>query len=321
MKLPLPKSKKEIFSLLKNSALVAVGTFILTFGVGIFLITFDIVTGGISGFSIVLEKMLSPIPFLAGIEAQTYASILMWVTFVLGIFTLGKSFAVQTLLSTLLYPVFLGLAVALSKSNVMGGFFNLLSDRYAAYGEIALVLAAVFGGAMVGTGCAITFLGGGSTGGTDVIALTLVKHFPKVKSSVILFVIDSAVIVSGMLIINDLVLTLLGIVSAFVSALAVSKIFVGDADALIAHIVSEKCDEINDGIIHRLERTTTVIDCHGGYSGDEKRMLMVTISVKQYAAFMALISSIDKNAFVTLHRAKEINGEGWTYEKHTKPKS
>ena len=47
-------------------------------------------------------------------------------------------------------------------------------------------------------------------------------------------------------------------------------------------------------------------------------MLMVTISVKQYAAFMALISSIDKNAFVTIHRAKEINGEGWTYPKHTK---
>lgn len=321
MKLPLPQNKKEILSLIKNSALVALGTFIMTFGVGIFLIPFDIVTGGISGLGIVLEKILSAIPLLAQIEAQTYASILMWITFAIGIFTLGKSFAMQTLLSALLYPVFLELAVALSRSGVMNGFFNLLSDRYSAYGEIALVLASVFGGAMVGTGCAVTFLGGGSTGGVDVIALTVVKHFPKVKNSVILFIIDSAIIISGMLIIDDLVLTLLGIVSAFVCALAVGKIFVGDSDALIAHVVSEKCDEINDGVIHRLERTTTVVDCRGGYSGEEKRMLMITISVKQYAAFMALISSIDKNAFVTLHRAKEINGEGWSYPKHTEPKA
>ena len=197
MKLLFPKSKKEIFSLFKNFALVTGGTFVLTFGVGIFLIPFDIVTGGITGFGIVLEKLLSPIPFLQGVEAQTYASILMWVTFVLGIFTLGKVFALQTLLSTVLYPVFLELAVRLAKSDVMGGFFNLLSERYAAYGEVALVLAAIFGGAMVGAGCALTFLGGGSTGGTDVIALTLVKHFPKLKSSLIIFLIDAAVGTDG----------------------------------------------------------------------------------------------------------------------------
>jgi len=309
----IPRNKREMIRLLKNTLLVILGTALLAFGTGIFLIPYDLVTGGVSGIGIVLEKVLSGVPLFASFRADTYASILIWVLFLLGVFALGKMFAMQTLVSTIVYPFVLTFAVDLVETNAFGGFFNLLSDKYAAFGESAIILAAVFGGAIVGAGSALTFLGGGSTGGTDIIALAVAKYIRGLKSSFMIFVVDAAVVVLGMFIIDNLVLTLLGIVSAFVCAIAVDKLFLGESSAFIAQIVSDKCDEINEGVINKMYRTSTITKCTGGYTGADREMLMVTFGVKQYAEFMALISSIDKNAFVTLHRAHEINGEGWTY--------
>ena len=124
--------------------------------------------------------------------------------------------------------------------------------------------------------------------------------------------LDSATIILGMLVLKDLVITLLGIISAFVSALMVDKIFVGGSKAIIAQVISNDYEEINREIISRLERTTTLVNVKGGYSGTKREMLIVSLTMNQYAELMSIINSIDKNAFVTVHRAYEINGEGWT---------
>jgi uncharacterized membrane-anchored protein YitT (DUF2179 family) len=65
-----------------------------------------------------------------------------------------------------------------------------------------------------------------------------------------------------------------------------------------------------------MSRTTTIVDAVGGYSGENKKLVMVSFNMRQYPVFTQIISSIDKNAFVTIHRAHEINGEGWTYGMH-----
>ena len=68
-----------------------------------------------------------------------------------------------------------------------------------------------------------------------------------------------------------------------------------------------------------MNRTTTIFDAKGGYTGIDRKMIMVTFSVRQYAIFTAIISNIDKNAFVTLNRAHEISGDGWTYNLEYNP--
>ena len=62
-----------------------------------------------------------------------------------------------------------------------------------------------------------------------------------------------------------------------------------------------------------MNRTTTITTAEGGYSHSEKKLLMTTFAMSQYHVFVAIVSSIDKNAFVTVHRAHEISGDGWTY--------
>ena len=92
----------------------------------------------------------------------------------------------------------------------------------------------------------------------------------------------------------------------------VDKVFLGSSKSFIAQIITDEYDEINREIIETVERTSTIINVIGGYTGDSKKMLMVSFTMNQYADLLNIITKHDKNAFVTIHSAHEINGEGWT---------
>lgn len=298
----------------RDTAYVIIGTAILALGAGLFIIPFGLVTGGVSGIGIVLERLFDGLPGIGAVTADQFASVLVWVLFFVGLLFLGKMFALQTLVSAIVYPIVLTGATWLVNSNVAGGFFNLGSAMYAdSYHGVTIIMAALFGGACFGVGSALTFLGGGSTGGSDIIPLVICKFFPKLKSSVMIFITDASIVLLGMIVTRDLMLTMLGIMAAFICAIAVDKIFLGGSSALIAQVVSDKYDEINSAVIKQLNRTTTISDVVGGYSKSEKKLLMTTFAMSQYHVFVAIVSSIDKNAFVTVHRAHEISGDGWTY--------
>lgn len=304
----LKRSKREWMITLKNLSLVIIGTTILGFGVGVFILPFDLVTGGIPGIAIILKHVIP----VEAISVEMYTTIVTWLLFFLGWIFLGKSFAAKTLTSTIVYPIIVNLSALIVNPDFLNGFFYLQGSEYQ---QIAIVLAAVFGGAIVGAGCAITFLGGGSTGGVDIIALSLSKFCPKIKSSVSMFIIDGGLVVLGMFILNDFVLSLLGIVSAFICALVVDHLFLGQSKAFIAQVVSDKYEELTVAIRERIDRTTTIFDVTGGYSKESKKMIMVSFTMRQYAELTAILSLIDKDAFVTIHRAHEINGKGFTIEK------
>lgn len=290
---------------LRNFGLVVLGTAILAFGTGIFLVPFNLVTGGVSGLAIVLEKIL---PWNLGIDL--YIAVLTWALFFVGLFTLGKSFAVKTLVSSIFYPVMFTLSTKLVDPDVLNGFFFL---EESAYQDISILLAAIFGGIFVGAGCAITFLGGGSTGGMDILAFLICKLFKRLKSSVVIFVIDAAIVLLGIFIINDLVISLLGISSAFICALVVDYLFLGSSKAFLAQIISEEWQTISQEVIRQLDRSTTIFHVTGGYTGNEKHMVMVSFSINQYSQLLNIIHQVDKYAFVTITKAHEINGEGWTH--------
>ena len=242
--------------------------------------------------------------------------VINWILFGIGFLVLGREFAAKTLISTLAYPIALKLADFIVHESFLSGTLDLLLDKYVPYYSIALIVATLFGGACIGAGCALTFLGGGSTGGVDVIALTVSKYVRKLKSSVAFFLTDATIIVIGIFALNNILISLLGIISAFICASSIDKLFLGESGAFVAHVVSDKYEEINDAVIHKMSRTTTIVDAVGGYSGESKKLVMVSFNMRQYPAFTQIISSIDKNAFVTIHRAHEINGEGWTYGLH-----
>ena len=221
--------ERNLKRMIKNLILTLVGTFITAVGVGFFVAPFELVAGGVTGLSIALRHVLVNVPFFAELTLEAYVTVFNWLLFFAGLIFLGKAFALKTLVSTFFFPVALSMTNALAGSGFLGNFFDLSS--YTEFGEITVVIAAVFGGAIIGAGCAVTYLGGGSTGGLDVLAFILCKYIKSLKSSTAIFIFDAAVVVLGVFAINNFVISLLGIVSAFVCALSVDKVFLG-ADAV-----------------------------------------------------------------------------------------
>ena len=298
----------DFYTIIKNLLLVVSGTVILAFGCSIFVVPFDLVTGGVTGLSIVIDKIIG-----SAIPIDVMIGILTWSLFLLGFIFLGRDFALKTLVSSIVYPIAISVFLRLVSPDLFGGFLYLKGYEN---GQIALMISSLFGGLCIGTGCAVTFIGGGSTGGLDIIAFIFCKYFKRLKSSVMIFLFDAITVLLGMFVIKDLIITLLGIISAFVAAIVIDKIFNGRAVSFTANIVSDKYKELNLAIREEVKRTTTIVDAIGGYSGENKKMLIVTFTMPQYAALRNVINKIDKTAFVSIQRAHEINGEGWTYGEH-----
>ena len=197
----LKYGKMDILTTIKNFLLVVLGTLILALGCAVFVVPFDLVTGGVTGLSIVIDEMIGgaiPIDILIGI--------LTWALFILGFIFLGRDFALKTLVSSIVYPIAISVFLRMVSPDVFGGFLYLQGSPH---GELALIISSIFGGVCIGTGCAVTFLGGGSTGGLDIIAFIFCKMFKRLKSSVMIFLFDAVTVLLGMFVLKDLIITLL----------------------------------------------------------------------------------------------------------------
>jgi uncharacterized membrane-anchored protein YitT (DUF2179 family) len=303
-------TKKEIYSYLSKNLLVILGTVILAFGSAVFLIPFDLVMGGTSGIAIIIKSC-----FPQGLDSATVdmyiniaVAVITWALFFIGLIFLGKDFAAKTLLSTIVYPLVFPLLSMLVDPDVLGGYFYLQGN---AHQELVLVFAGVMGGILLGAGCAIAFLGGGTTGGTDIIAFLICKFFPKLKISRVTFFVDFTIIALGIFAVGDLIISSIGVLSAYVSSLVIDKIFLGGKTAYVAHIVTTTPAQISEDVIKILDRTTTIMDCKGAYSGEHKNVVMVSFTMREYREILSIVSKYDKKAFITVNKAHEISGEGW----------
>ena len=297
--------KKEAWNHTRNVLLVVVGTLILAFGTAVFLLPFDLVAGGMSGMAIVIDEIVK----VEFITVDLIITVLTWTLFLMGFLIFGKEFAAKTLISAIVYTIGIALFLKLADPNVLGGLFCLSASEYS---ELPLVIATTVGGALVGAGCAITFLSGGSTGGTDIIAFLICKVFKRLKSSTAIFLIDAIIIFLGVFFTEDLILSLLGIISAMISAVVIDKVFLGGSTAFVAQIVTDNGEEINRAVIEQMDRSTTILNATGGYSKKQKQMLTVSFHMRQYTLLMDIVRRADPSAFVIVSRAHEINGEGWT---------
>lgn len=294
---------KNVKSKLKNMALVIIGTLVLSFGTSVFILPNELIIGGMSGMGIILAGIIP----LEVFTPELIITILTWIIFFLGFIVLGRNFALKTLVSTFVYPLGLSLFAIFRSEDFLDGFFVINSAS-----ETQLLLSSIFGGIIIGLGCAITFIGGGSTGGTDILGFIVCKLFPKIKSSLAIGIIDGLIVLLGMFFTGSLIRTLIGIFAVVMSTTMIDKVFIGSSRAFVAYIITERSDAVTKEIIDRMNRTTTVLNATGGFSGREQRLVMVSFSIREYSELIALINRTDKNAFVTIHRAHEVNGEGWT---------
>ena len=296
-------TRLKTLKLVHSYILVAIGTFILAFGSVVFLAKCELVSGGVSGIAIIIQHF---------IDINVYDYIvagLMVFTWLIGLVFVGKSFALRTLFSTVL---FIGFTFLFNRID----FFNHLALTFAGTenGEPSQVgnyiLCGVFGGVFVGGGVAITFIGGGSTGGIDVFQIILRKYL-QVKESISAFAIDTSIILVGMIAMQMWVPALCGLLSCVVAATLVEIVYIKHQTSYQVDIISDKWQEINEYSQKVLDRGTTIIHAEGGYKGEERVILRIVFDRMQYEKIREYIASVDPHAFVTFTQTNAVYGEGF----------
>lgn len=311
------KNRKPIYIKIFRYFLIVLGCFILAFGSGVFLAPSEIVSGGVTGIAIIINYYIEPLIHFNVLDITVF--VLNVIFFILGVIFLGKKFSMNTLLASLIYPLFLALFTRVPFFISLGQQF--LATQWAGSGTI---LAAIFGGMSVGAGCALTFLGGGSTGGVDILTFILDK-FLGLKQSIGILIVDGSVILTSLFTVmeGDIVRVAIGILSSMLTAFMIQLIYVESDSAYIADIISDKHEEICKYIREQMDRTTTLIDVTGTYHQSKKVMIRFVLDKREYIVLKDAIAKIDPKAFITIASASTVLGEGFKSLKssiYSKPK-
>ncbi len=301
---------------LKNYVLqifvVILGSFLLAFGNVVFLSPAMINAGGLNGISIIVQSFFKESDQILVYNITTASlSIILWV---IGLIFIGKDFAIKTLLSTIMVP----LATAfLSFVPYVSDWCKGISDAILpdSMDVGAILLAAITGGVIVGAGVSITFVGGGSSGGVDVINFVMNKYL-NIKQSVGSFLIDGTIILVGLIILlpqnsTFLVQCLCGILSAFITAILIEYVYIGAQTSYKVEIISSKWKEISAYVQDVLGRGATIIHAQGGYKGEERVILSVVFDKSQYIKIRDFIVKTDPSAFITFTQTNAVYGEGF----------
>lgn len=294
-------TKKQKRDMLMRVLKVILGTLILAFGQAVFIEQYNLVIGGVASIGNIIKVFID-----TEYTVRVTVVILEVLCFVIGYLFLGKRFSAQTLISTIVYIVAYPLISTLAKM-----FIPLMTSGDS---NVILLLAGVFGGMISGLGIALCLLGGGSTGGVDVFAILLAKA-THTKAPIWMFIVDAVVVFLGYILIdsdgNNLMYCLICILAALCSSLTTEVIISKQNNSFVVNIVSSKWEEINEFILKDLDRGSTLIDVIGGYTMENRRMIQAAISRDQYSLLISKISEVDKDAFVTINGAHEVNGEGF----------
>lgn len=295
--------KKKLFF---NGLLIFIGSVIIAFGTVIFLKKLTIISGGLAGLGILINVLVNEaFPSLNFDITDIIVFVLTWGLWVIGLFVIGKEFAFKTLFSSIVYPIAISLFVRVQIFDDLAT--KICSDT--STGNI--LLCGIFGGVFVGGGVALTFVGGGSSGGVDVLYFIIEKYL-KIKQSISSFFIDAVIIVLGMTLIKDnLINGLCGIVSAFICALMIEQIYIGSQTSYQVDIISSKYLEISKYVQDELGRGATIIPALGGYKGEERPILRIVFDKSQFNKIKNYIAKVDPHAFITFTQTNAVYGEGF----------
>ncbi len=313
--------------IIKNILFVLLGALVYSIGDSFFLIPMGVICGGVTSLSLIFHSL----PGFQALSVQTYVLIITWLFFAIGLFTIGLKYSLKQLVFSIAYPLFdflfeWVLNVAVINSVPILDLSKISQDIVFASGSaipassdgmlaISYLIAAIFGGAITGAGIGFTFVGGGSSGGTDVINILNNKYFG-IRIGTSSFLMDFLIITGGFFANGyNLVPTMVGLMAAFICSYMIDKVYLGNNRYYLAQIVSAKWEEINDFINKQLGRGTTLLVSKGGYTKKDITVVEACFDKQDYALIKQSIYQIDPNAFVTFMSTTEILGYGFSRDK------
>lgn len=312
---------------IKNILFVLLGALVYSIGDSFFIIPMNLISGGVTSLSLIFHSF----PGFNAISIQTYVLIITWGFFILGLILIGLKYSLKQLLFAVFYPLFNYFFQWMISICVINGIhiFDIsqvgqdiifssgaqISASSEAMLALSYIVACIFGGAITGIGIGLTFVGGGSSGGTDVINILNNKYFG-IRIGTSSFLMDLLIILGGFFANGyNLIPTLVGLITAFICSAMIDKVFLGNNRYYLAQIVSVKWEEINNFINKQLGRGTTLLVGKGGYTKKDMTIVEACFDKQDYSLIKQSIYQIDPNAFVTFISTTEILGYGFSRDK------
>ena len=283
------KVKFSLKSTLEDYVVITLGVFFYTFAWADMLIPNGIASGGLTGACTILN-------FATGIPVYLSYIVVNTLLILLGTVVLGKGFGFKTLYAIGLSTI--GLDILAGMENLHVFFDNKL---------LLVVVAAII--ESIGITCILAR--GGSTGGTDIVALIVNKFWPvslgKVFLAVDLFIIASVLLIPG----KTVEVMVYGYVAMVIFSVFVDWVLLGRNSTWQIMVFSNKYKEIADTVIHDLNRGVTALDAQGWYSGEHKKVLLIMVRKPELHTITKTVKEIDPTAFVTVSSASTVYGEGF----------
>ncbi|EST54077.1 membrane protein [Brevibacillus panacihumi W25] len=273
--------KLPISKLLRRALFILIGATLVSVGLEIFLVPNQIIDGGIVGISIIASH-------LTGIKLGVFLFVLNLPFLLIGYKHMGKTFAISTLF---------GVTVMSIGTSLLHPVSSLTDDP---------LLAAVFGGIILGIGVGLVLRYGGSLDGTEIVAVLMNKKSPFSVGEIVmfmnLFILSSAGFVFGW---NHAMYSLIAYYIAFKM---IDLTIDGFQESKSVWIISDNYKEIGDAISARLGRGITYLKGEGGYSGDDKKVVFCVITRLEEAKLKLIVEELDPSAFLAVGNIHDVRG-------------
>ena len=273
---------------------VILGNLLYTLTVKLFLLPANLISCGTTGLALVANHFLN-IPMTGFILFFNMAMLAV------GWMILGRKFAMTTVLSSILYPLFLEVL-----NRVLGDIS--VTDN--------IMLNVLFAGIGLGGSLGIVIRSGASTGGMDIPPLVLKKFF-HIPVSASLWVFDFCIMLSQAAFhpLEDL---LYGVLLLIVISIALNKVMLLGTSRTEVKIVSTRSDEIRQAILSRVDRGVTILHGQGGFGRQDTEVILSVVSNYELPRLQQLARAIDPDCFMIISQVTEVWGRGFTLEKHAK---
>ncbi|KPL85654.1 hypothetical protein SE18_17990 [Herpetosiphon geysericola] len=273
--------------ILRDYLVMTIGTLCIALALNIFLEPNNVIFGGVTGIAAMLKTLF-------GLPIGITSLALNIPLFLVGLKRLGGFvFGLRTIFATVMLSVFIDVT-----ANRVGQFVQREPLLYIAYGAL-----------LSGIGTGLVLRVGGTTGGVDIVA-RLLQQWRGIRPGQSML-IASVVVFGAAGWIYGATPVLYALLLAFIETRVIDIVLEGFSDGRSALIVSNKPEAIRDAVLHDLDRGVTMLEGRGGYSGQERAVLMCVISQAEITILKKLIYNIDPRAFVVMTEAVEVLGEGF----------
>lgn len=285
-------SNKKTNKIIKRVLLIVIGAVLMSWGTYFFLFEAKIASGGVGGLALLISELVP------SIQVGMVTAILNAILFIIGFIVLGPEFGVYTITGTVVYSLLL-----ISYDIFFKDVGLIVKDP---------IVNLIVGAGITGLGLALVFSANASTGGTDILAKILDKYF-SIGMGTAIMIADSTVIIAAAFVLG-IEKAIYGILALVTSSMVINKVLTGFNTLIQMTIISTHIEEINRYITNDLNRGTTLYKARGGYTGNDKEILMTIVGRSQYLKIKNKVNKIDADAFVFISGTSEVIGEGFTRE-------